>query len=116
MDDQDLDDDASWSVVFEDFRKAVIAELLAEVAPGHPLHGREIEPVMRCVGCDDVLVRVGAKGDGLVHATWSRKRESLLFPRCPHTLDDTRLRATHARWSEFCIAEDLKLELPEQRG
>jgi hypothetical protein len=87
MDDQDLDDDASWSVPSEDFRKAVIAELLVEVAPGHPLHGREIEPVMRCRACDDVLVRVGEDDYGLVHPTWSGTREPLPFPTYTHAGD-----------------------------
>jgi len=85
-----VDEDAagrepSWWAPTEQNRRAVTAETLVELAPGHPLYGCDFELVRRCGACDEVLVRVGEDDFGLVHLTWSGKRERPPYPRYAHT-------------------------------
>ncbi|GAB3828369.1 hypothetical protein ACFPIJ_46110 [Dactylosporangium cerinum] len=59
-----------------------MAELVAELPPGHPLHGHEFIPTIRCDGCDAVVfsVETGPPWFVLVHLTWSRTAERVPWP------------------------------------
>jgi hypothetical protein len=65
----------------EDSAEALTEELLRELAPGHPLHGRAPRVVARAEPNDDVVVVVDDEVT-LVHLTWtSRKSERPPYPR-----------------------------------
>lgn len=76
---------------------ALTDELLRELAPGHPLHGREVRVIARSLATDDVVVVAGDEV-ALVHLTWtSRKSERPPLPR-------TRLVATADQLSTSSVS------------
>ena len=85
MDERAAGKESPWWTPTEENRCAVTGELLVELSRGHPLHGCEVELVQRCGACDKVLVRVGEGDFGLIHLTWSGKRERPPYPRYTHT-------------------------------
>lgn len=56
-------------------------EALAEVAPGHDLHGLTLQAMARCEGCDDVVFRPSDDMFAIVHLTWAMKPEVPPWPR-----------------------------------
>ena len=55
-------------------------ELLRELAPGHPLHGRDVRVIARSLTRDDVVVVVDDEV-AVVHLTWTtRKAERPPWP------------------------------------
>jgi hypothetical protein len=62
-------------------RKAIQAELLAEVSRGHPLSGAAVEVIGRSEASDDVLLRAGRRGWAVVHLTWRGAAEPPPWPR-----------------------------------
>jgi hypothetical protein len=87
-----------WYVVAGEQRDALVAELQAEVSPGHRLYRQPVTAVARCSGCDDVIfcVEVDPAYWIRVHLTWRRGAES---PPWPHfsevTLPLSRSLAGH---------------------
>jgi len=61
-------------------RHALTAELAAELAQGHPLHGQALTVVAQSQASDDVLVAFAGAGWAIVHLTWSHKAESPPWP------------------------------------
>jgi hypothetical protein len=53
--------------------EALTAELLREVAPGHPLHGRAVRVIARALPNDDVIVLVD-DDVAIAHLTWTRRK------------------------------------------
>jgi len=74
-----------WWRPDEAAQKRLLAEVLAEVAPGHPLHGRVVDAPNRCGACDEVLVTVGDGSFAMVHLTWSGHPETPPYPRSSFT-------------------------------
>jgi len=68
---------------------ALTDELLRELAPGHPLHGRDVRVIARSLETDDVVVVVDDEV-AVVHLTWTPRKSE----RPP--LPTTRLVATAA--------------------
>jgi hypothetical protein len=62
-------------------RKAIRAELSAEVSQGHPLSGVAVEVAARSEASDDVLLRAGRRGRAVVHLTWRGAAEPPPWPR-----------------------------------
>ncbi|HJQ06078.1 MAG TPA: hypothetical protein VJ872_11575 [Nocardioides sp.] len=72
---------------------ALTDELLRELAPGHPLHGRDVRVVARSLATDDVVVVVGDEV-ALVHLTWTtRKTERPPLPAARFVAAATELEA-----------------------
>ncbi|MFI5927476.1 hypothetical protein ACIA3K_16000 [Micromonospora sp. NPDC051543] len=61
-------------------RQALHAELLVEVAPGHPLHGQPTTVVARSQASDDILVQLPERW-ALVHLTWRAAPETPPWPK-----------------------------------
>ncbi|WP_422739446.1 hypothetical protein ACN263_09550 [Micromonospora sp. WMMD729] len=61
-------------------RQALHAELLVEVAPGHPLHGQPVSIVARSQASDDILVQLPERW-ALVHLTWKAAPETPPWPK-----------------------------------
>jgi hypothetical protein len=80
---------ATWELVPAEQRAALEAELQAEVAEGHPLHGAMVIAIARCGGCDEVVFSVEADPARFVsvHLTWRGSSER---PPWPWT-EDVRL-------------------------
>jgi hypothetical protein len=72
----------NWSLLTEDDRHHLRAELRREIAPGHMLYGRSLLPIARHRERDDVLVRTIGTPNPLwiIHLTW--RAEST--PERPH--------------------------------
>ena len=66
----------------EESSEALTAELLREVVPGHPLHGRELRVIARALPNDDVVVLVDDEV-AVVHLTWTRRKSER--PPLPET-------------------------------
>lgn len=66
----------------EESSEALAAELLREVAPGHPLHGRAVRVIARALPNDDVIVLVDDEV-AVVHLTWTRRKSER--PPLPQT-------------------------------
>jgi hypothetical protein len=77
--------DTWFPIEFASDKQALVAELLREVQPGHPLHGLQITAIGRRYGRDDVLFLLQDGSDRVaeVHLTWVGERER---PPWPHTL------------------------------
>ncbi|AHH99819.1 hypothetical protein GCM10010174_44920 [Kutzneria viridogrisea] len=80
-------DDPDWpwrAIEHTEFGRTVEAELVTEIGPGHPLHGKQLTAWLACERCDDVLLMVDEDSPdplcAVVHPTWSRRRESLPWP------------------------------------
>jgi hypothetical protein len=64
----------------EDGSEALTAELLREIAPGHPLHGRSLQVIARALPNDHVIALVD-EDVVIVQLTWtSRKAERPPLP------------------------------------
>ena len=74
-----------WWRPDEAARKSLLTEVLAEVAPGHPLYDRVTDAPNRCGACDEVLVTVGDGSFAMVHLTWSGHAEIPPYPRSSDT-------------------------------
>jgi hypothetical protein len=57
-------------------------EAIAEIGPGHELHGHALVAVAACGSCDDVLFRVDDESWAIVHLTWTAKKPDT--PPWPH--------------------------------
>jgi len=57
----------------EESSEALAAELLRELADGHPLHGRALRVIARALPNDDVVVLVDDEV-AIVHLTWTRRK------------------------------------------
>ncbi|GAB4013495.1 hypothetical protein [Nocardioides ultimimeridianus] len=69
-------------------------ELLRELAPGHPLHGRDVRVIARSLVADDVVVEVDDEV-ALVHLTWTpRKSERPPLPATKVISSAVELEAT----------------------
>lgn len=64
-----------WRALSQEHKQAHEAELNRELPAGHQLHGRAIEVVAACKGCDDDLVRTSDGSWIRVHLTWSGTTE-----------------------------------------
>jgi hypothetical protein len=69
---------------------ALRREALAEIAPGHDLAGRDLLPVAKCSGCDDVVFQLDDGTFTIVHLTWTGRREASPWPTA------TRFQTTQA--------------------
>lgn len=58
---------------------ALAAELVREVAPGHPLHGTAWRVIGRALPTDDILVQNGDRV-AFVHLTWTGKQDRPPWP------------------------------------
>ena len=61
-------------------REALHAELLTEVAVGHPLHGLRAEVIGRSQASDDIVVQLATGGWARVHLTYERAPETPPWP------------------------------------
>ncbi len=61
-------------------REALHAELLTEVAVGHPLHGLRTEVIARSQASDDIVVELATGGWARVHLTYKRAPETPPWP------------------------------------
>lgn len=61
-------------------REALHAELLTEVAVGHPLHGIRTEVIGRSEASDDIVVKLATGGWARVHLTYKRAPETPPWP------------------------------------
>lgn len=61
-------------------RGALHAELLTEVAAGHPLYNQPVEVIGRSGASDDIVVELASGGWALVHLTWKRAAERKPWP------------------------------------
>jgi hypothetical protein len=53
--------------------EALASELLRELAPRHPLYGRDLRVIARALPNDDVVALVGDEV-AIVHLTWTRRK------------------------------------------
>jgi hypothetical protein len=60
--------------------EALYAELLGEVAAGHPVHGEPVEIIARSDASDDIVVELASGGWAVVHITWKGAAEPLPWP------------------------------------
>ena len=61
----------------------LVREAVAEIGPGHELHGQALVAVAACRSCDDVLFRVDDESWAIVHLTWTARKPAT--PPWPHT-------------------------------
>jgi hypothetical protein len=74
-------------------RQTLLAELIAEVRPGHPLHGIEATVIARSTAQDDVLVELNTDRWAIVHLTWRGSKETPPWPRTTFYSTPQQLRA-----------------------
>ncbi|WP_165945308.1 hypothetical protein [Micromonospora sp. KC723] len=85
MDEQPTFTDPWWDLRRDDpaerqQRQTLHAELLIEVAPGHPLHGQPTRIVARSEASDDILVQLPGRW-ALIHLTWKGVPETPPWPK-----------------------------------
>lgn len=61
-------------------RQALHDELVAELKPSHPLHGRSFTVIARSGAQDDILVEVDNGTWAIVHLSWKGDRERSPWP------------------------------------
>jgi hypothetical protein len=77
--------------------EAVLRELQKELAEGHPLFGKQVEPIAMRKDRDDVLLKVGDEpvNYAVVHLTWSGKKgRTPIWPI-------TKLFASWGEWVKY---------------
>lgn len=74
-----------WWRPDESSREVLTTELIAELSPGHPLFGGNVEVQNRCGGCDVVCASVAEGSFAIVHLTWSGHPEAPPWPQTTMT-------------------------------
>lgn len=85
VDEQPVFTDPWWDLrrggpVERNQRDALQAELLTEVAHGHPLHNQPVVVVAKSEASDDIVIRLAAGGWARVHLTWKGAPEAPPWP------------------------------------
>ncbi|MET8198333.1 hypothetical protein [Micromonospora taraxaci] len=85
MDEQPVFADPWWDLrrggpTEQQQREALHAELLTEVAAGHPLHNRTVRVIGRSRASDDIVVELTSGGWAQVHLTWKCSPERPPWP------------------------------------
>ena len=94
-----------WGPVTKEHATALVAELVAELRPGHALHGIGATALGARADQDDVLFALDDGRVAVVHLTWAGSRERPPWPgtRVYADLGDWIARgmaADHANWTE----------------
>ncbi|MCX5064765.1 hypothetical protein OOJ91_02620 [Micromonospora lupini] len=86
MDEQPVFGDRWWDLrrggaAERQLQQALLAELLTELAAGHPLHGQPITVIAKSEVSDDIVVGLPAGRFALIHLTWKGASETPPWPK-----------------------------------